>query len=82
MGEVDINESFLVPHSEEKVLTHEVDNEVLMELMCKESFPQASRLDMLETHVMTHAGERAFQCEFCGKSFLREKNLKRHMVMV
>ena len=45
--------------------------------MCEKAFTQASNL---KKHILTHTGERAFQCYICEKSFTQVCSLKAHIV--
>jgi len=42
---------------------------------------QAVRRSNLNEHLLTHNKEKAYQCEICGQSFSRSKNLRRHAYM-
>jgi len=41
---------------------------------------QATRMQNLKYHLLTHTQEKPHQCEVCGQSFSLAKNLKRHML--
>ena len=42
---------------------------------CNKTFSRPSRLD---THLLSHTGERPFKCDLCDKDFTRNAHLKRH----
>ena len=42
---------------------------------CNKTFSRPSRLD---THMLSHTGQRPFKCDLCDKDFTRNAHLKRH----
>jgi RNase P subunit RPR2 len=46
------------------------------EIGCHKTFSRPSRL---QTHILSHTGDRPFKCDLCDKSFTRNAHLKRHV---
>lgn len=45
---------------------------------CSATFSRPSRL---QTHILSHTGDRPFQCNKCDKTFTRNAHLKRHILV-
>ena len=45
---------------------------------CTATFSRPSRL---QTHILSHTGDRPFQCDKCDKTFTRNAHLKRHILV-
>ena len=45
---------------------------------CSATFSRPSRL---QTHLLSHTGDRPFQCDKCDKTFTRNAHLKRHILV-
>jgi metallothionein expression activator len=69
-----LDQYFIGPTADKKFICKFYDKEI--EGVCDREF---GRISNVRAHVQTHLSDRPFVCDECGKAFVRNHDLKRHM---